>query len=547
MLNVEAGGRTTIVADLADAAHIPSDSFDCIILTQTLQYVYDVPAALRTLQRILKPGGILLATFPGLTQIVEVSFGDHWYWGFTRASASRLFGDAFGGGNVEVRSHGNVLSTISFLHGIAREELCEEDLDLHDGQYQLLVSVRATKPLERAYRAPLVSVVIPCFNHREFLAEAIRSVREQDYPSVEIIVVDDGSTDGSADVATAFPEVRVIRQRNQGLSAARNAGLATSRGEYLLFLDADDRYVPGAISASMRFILEHRECGMVYGRFNVMNPRGAVLHEGSAPAVPRNHYEELLRTNYVIMHGTALYRREVFDRVGRFDPALGASEDYDMYFRVARAFPILRHGAMVADVRKGHTSMTRDATRMLHFSLEVLRRQKPHAERSERLRKAYAEGLSFWRSWYGARIARQAAIARIERRWPQFWRNFASLLREDPRRAASLRRPVVRSNAAEFVVGEGAPLPPVPAAQGLALVRLGIDRTSPGEPFNVQPGGDAALWIECVGATLSTVIVFDGVQLDTVFESPRLVTAIVPPSLYAREGRYTVYLLEGPS
>src|SRR5215210_2105808 len=94
---------------------------------------------------------------------------------------------------------------------------------------------------------PLVSVIIPCYNQAHFLGEAIESVLGQSYPNFEIVVVDDGSPDDTAEVAARYPEVRYICQDNQGLSAARNTGLGQSEGEYVVFLDADDRLLPEAL------------------------------------------------------------------------------------------------------------------------------------------------------------------------------------------------------------------------------------------------------------------------------------------------------------
>lgn len=136
----------TIVGDLTDAPHLPSNFYDCVIITQTLMLIYDVRAAVETLHRILKPGGTVLATQAGLTQIAEKqAWNDTWHWGFTNASISRLFTDAFNGGEVEVRTHGNVLSTIAFLHGLSVDELTEYELEKTDPQYQMLVSVAARK------------------------------------------------------------------------------------------------------------------------------------------------------------------------------------------------------------------------------------------------------------------------------------------------------------------------------------------------------------------------------------------------------------------
>lgn len=146
ILHVEEGNpRATIVGDLTRAGHIPSERFDCIVLTQTLHLIYDVRAALDTLHRILAPGGVLLATFPGLSKTSHAEWPGSWYWGFTTASARRLFDEAFPGGDLEVAAHGNVLAAIAFLHGLAVEDLRREELDARDPEYELLITVRARK------------------------------------------------------------------------------------------------------------------------------------------------------------------------------------------------------------------------------------------------------------------------------------------------------------------------------------------------------------------------------------------------------------------
>ncbi|HEX2190953.1 MAG TPA: methyltransferase domain-containing protein, partial [Longimicrobiaceae bacterium] len=137
--------KATIVDDLAGGERIPSAAFDCVVLTQTLHLVYDVQAAARTLHRVLKPGGVLLATVPGISQVDRGEWGDTWYWAFTPASAGRLFRDAFPGGEVEVEAHGNVLAASAFLYGLAAEELRARELDHRDPQYPMLVTVRARR------------------------------------------------------------------------------------------------------------------------------------------------------------------------------------------------------------------------------------------------------------------------------------------------------------------------------------------------------------------------------------------------------------------
>lgn len=144
----EGNPKATIVADLTSAENIPNDSFDCIILTQTLQMIYDVSAAIRNLHRILKPGGVVLATSHGITPIARREGIDDWgeYWHFTAQSSKRLFGEVFPEENVAVQTYGNVLTTISSLHGLGAAELEPEELDFCDPKYELIVTVRAEKP-----------------------------------------------------------------------------------------------------------------------------------------------------------------------------------------------------------------------------------------------------------------------------------------------------------------------------------------------------------------------------------------------------------------
>lgn len=147
--------QATIVADLAHADQIPPETFDCIIMTQTLQYIYDARAAIRTLHRILKPGGVVLATFPGISQISRYDM-DRWgeYWRFTTLSAKRLFEEIFPEAHVRVEAHGNVLAAIAFLHGLGAQELRQEELDSRDPEYEVSITVRAVKPGRPTARLP---------------------------------------------------------------------------------------------------------------------------------------------------------------------------------------------------------------------------------------------------------------------------------------------------------------------------------------------------------------------------------------------------------
>jgi hypothetical protein len=147
VLHVVAGNeQATIIADLTDATHVPGAAFDCLILTQTLQLIFDLPAALRTIVRILKPGGVLLATVPGLTRTSQTEWPESWFWRLTPASARRLAESVFPAENVQVQGHGNVLAACAFLYGLAMEELTVAELSHQDPDYDVIITLRAVKP-----------------------------------------------------------------------------------------------------------------------------------------------------------------------------------------------------------------------------------------------------------------------------------------------------------------------------------------------------------------------------------------------------------------
>jgi hypothetical protein len=142
----EGHADATLVADLATGRNIANEAFDCMILTQVFQFIYDTRAAAAHAYRGLKPGGVLLATFPGISQIArndDKRWGD--YWRFTERSVKHLFSDAFGERNVSVETHGNVLAATAFLQGLAAQELTREELEYRDPEYPLAITVRAIK------------------------------------------------------------------------------------------------------------------------------------------------------------------------------------------------------------------------------------------------------------------------------------------------------------------------------------------------------------------------------------------------------------------
>src|SRR5436853_1616118 len=226
----------------------------------------------------------------------------------------------------------------------------------------------------------LVSVIIPCYNQAHYLNDAIESILAQSCADFEIVVVDDGSADNTAEVAAGYPGVRCIRQDNQGLAAARNTGLRESRGDYLVFLDADDRLLPGALEAGLACLLAHSEYAFVSGHYRYIKEDGSLLNEYPQEKIEEDHYLAFLQGNYVGMHATVMYRRTALEQVGGFNTYLRACEDYDLYLRLSRQFPISRHQAIVAEYRQHGTNMSGNVELMLKKALAVLRSQRQYVK-----------------------------------------------------------------------------------------------------------------------------------------------------------------------
>jgi SAM-dependent methyltransferase len=136
----------TLVGDLADGSFLPDGAFDCIVLTQTLHLIYDFPAALRTLARVLRPGGVLLLTVPGISNVAGDEWGATWCYSFTDHALRRAAAEAFDGWAVTISSHGNVLAAVAFLHGLGRDELTPAELGETHIEYAIVHTLRAAKP-----------------------------------------------------------------------------------------------------------------------------------------------------------------------------------------------------------------------------------------------------------------------------------------------------------------------------------------------------------------------------------------------------------------
>jgi SAM-dependent methyltransferase len=138
--------EATFVGDLADGSFLPGDAFDCIVLTQTLHLVFDFRAALATVARVLRPGGVLLLTVPGISNVAGDEWGATWHYSFTQHALARAAEEAFAGWSTEISSHGNVLAAVAFLHGLGRQELTAAELSVTHAEYALVHTLRVVKP-----------------------------------------------------------------------------------------------------------------------------------------------------------------------------------------------------------------------------------------------------------------------------------------------------------------------------------------------------------------------------------------------------------------
>ena len=253
---------------------------------------------------------------------------------------------------------------------------------------------------------PLVSVVIPCYNSKRYLAEAIESALLQTYSRIEIIVVDDGSTDETARIARSYP-VHYIYQANRGISGARNTGILHCQGEYVLFLDHDDRLLPRAVEIGVRLLEEHPECALAVGEHRYIGADGKAIGYSNKHAAGRNHYLMLLEHNFIETPCSALHRRSGIALTGGFDESLKGAEDLEFYLRTARQSTWVAHEALVSEYRLHDSSMSRDAERMLEVSYRVLEMELPYLQGAPKKLRAHRRGVKFVERQYGRRLTRE--------------------------------------------------------------------------------------------------------------------------------------------
>ena len=244
---------------------------------------------------------------------------------------------------------------------------------------------------------PLVSVIIPCYNYGRYLHKAIESVLAQTYIHYEIIVVDDGSTDNSRDVAKKYGMVTYIFQSNAGLAAARNKGIENSNGQFIVFLDADDWLCPTALEINSAKISNNNKIAFVSGASQKVNKANEVLDQ-TCSIVDSDHYKNMLEGNYIGMIATIMFQRWIFDFF-TYDTSLKVCEDYDLYLKICKIHPVIHHQQIIAVYFIHDTNMSCNVPLMLDRVLFILNNQKLRSlDQSEN--DSLHNGKQIWKDYY---------------------------------------------------------------------------------------------------------------------------------------------------
>lgn len=244
---------------------------------------------------------------------------------------------------------------------------------------------------------PLVSVIIPCYNHGRYLANAIDSLLSQTYEHIEIIIIDDGSVDDTAIVAKKYGQIIYYFQKNQGLSASRNRGVEMSKGEYIVFLDADDWLLPEAIQQNLQKLQQHPEAAFVSGGhifyYQPEDKKWEIVKE-----VESDHYQQMLMGNYIGMPSAVMYQRWAAVKFP-FNTSLKNCEDYDQYFRILRKHPVIHHTGLIAVYRNHEKNKSGNIPVQLETSLMILENQEPFLE-NEKEKECWETGVFWLKEYY---------------------------------------------------------------------------------------------------------------------------------------------------
>jgi len=239
---------------------------------------------------------------------------------------------------------------------------------------------------------PLISVIIPVYNSEKTLQETLESVLNQTFSDFEVIVINDGSPDGSLDVISSIQDsrIKVFSYPNSGLSASRNRGLSHACGEFIAFIDADDLWTPDKLEAQLKALQANPQAGVAYSWTAYIDESGQFLRSGNRIAVTGDVYGKLLVRNFLENGSNALIRKQALDAVGGFDQALCSAEDWDIVLRLASRYHFVAVPAAQILYRVSATSMSSNVLTMEAASLQVIERAFNQAPESLQHLKKYS-------------------------------------------------------------------------------------------------------------------------------------------------------------
>jgi glycosyltransferase involved in cell wall biosynthesis len=270
---------------------------------------------------------------------------------------------------------------------------------------------------------PLVTVIIPCFNREKFIKSTLESVMNQTYKNMEIIVIDDGSTDNTRDIINKYEDTIKILEHsnrsNKGQSASINLGLKHSKGEYIAILDSDDLFIKNKIEQQVSFLINNNEIGLVYSNGFAIDINGAKLYKlYSKDHKETNIPEKILLNCYFLVPSNSLIRRTAFEKAGEFDESLRSAQDHDMAIRLAEItkfayldeylFCYRRHNDSIsvknAELRwRNGFYILKKATKRYHYSTSA--KLKRLAVLNFRLAQCFCEDKKYLRSFIRLIIA----------------------------------------------------------------------------------------------------------------------------------------------
>lgn len=278
---------------------------------------------------------------------------------------------------------------------------------------------------------PLVSVVIPTYNGARYLGAAIESVLGQTHPCLEVLVVDDGATDGTPDVAAGYgPRVRLLRQANAGTAAARNTGVAHARGEFIALLDHDDLWEPRKLECQLPLFADDPAIGAVFAGIEFFRAETGEVTAGYFPGLELDAHD--LLAHRVLPIQTVIFRRAALAAVGPFDAALRGTDDWDMGIRLAARFRVVGLPETLARVRLHPGQQGSDTPRMYLHAARVLRKHRSLHPGCRACREARAASWSLLRADLAGARKLQAHRALSEGRYGAAARNAVAATWLDP-------------------------------------------------------------------------------------------------------------------